>query len=88
MADFIPGLSLSRHFHTEVVAPLVDAPHAAALLGEGSEVLGFDQPRSTDHAWGPRLQVFVDAHEVDPVRATIDEGLPSEFRGWPVRFFS
>ena len=33
--------------------------YAAALLGPGSEVAGFDTQRSTDHDWGPRLQVFL-----------------------------
>jgi len=32
--------------------------YSAALLGWGSEVLGFDSPRSADHSWGPRLQIF------------------------------
>jgi len=49
-------------------------------------VLGFDTGRSTDHGWGPRLKVFVDAGEVLPVRDAIDAGLPDEFRGWPTRF--
>ena len=36
----LPGLELSRLPHEEAVAP---------LLGSGSEVLGPDDPRSTDH---------------------------------------
>lgn len=63
-------------------------PHAAALLGEGSEVLGYDQPRSRDHAWGPRMQIFVHASEVEKVSAAIERGLPSEFSGYPVQFYS
>lgn len=88
MTNFVPGLILAKSFYTEVVGPLVDVPHAAGLLGEGSEVLGFDQPRSTDHAWGPRLQVFVEPEHVASVRTAVEQGLPAEFRGWPVRFFS
>lgn len=72
----------------DVVRPLINVPHAAGLLGEGSEVLGFDQPRSTDHAWGPRLQVFVEDEHLQTVAAAVEQGLPAEFRGWPVRFFS
>ncbi len=60
--------------------------HSAARLGSGSDVLGFDTSRSTDHGWGPQLHVFVAASEVVATRAAIDSGLPSEFHGWPVRF--
>ena len=58
---FIPGLELAGAFYREAVGPLIgDVPHAAALIGTGSDVLGFDTARSTDHGWGPRVQVFVD----------------------------
>ena len=61
---FIPGLDLARLFYTEAVRPLLDQEcpglaHSAALIGSGSEVLGFDSLRSTDHNWGPRLQIFL-----------------------------
>jgi len=84
---FTPALELNREFFREVVAPII-APwaHSAALLGWGSDILGLDSPRSTDHGWGPRLQVFVAEHDVDAVRVAIDEGLPERFRGWPVRY--
>ena len=58
------GLELAAGFNTEVVRQLVRVPHAAALLGEGSEVLGYDDAHSADHAWGPRLIIFVDHDEV------------------------
>ena len=84
---FVPSLRLNEAFYREVVAPLVEPyPHAAALLGWGSDVLGFDTERSTDHGWGPRLQVFVAEADVDAVRARVDAGLPEIFRGLPVRF--
>jgi hypothetical protein len=84
---FEPSLELNAAFYREVVEPLVrHVPHAAALLGWGSDVLGYDTARSTDHGWGPRLQVFVDAHTVGDVRAAIEEGLPERFRGWAVRY--
>ena len=87
MPEFVPGRELSRAFYAEVVGPLVgDVEHSAALLGWGSDVLGFDTARSTDHGWGPRMRVFVDPADVPRVRAAVDAGLPDEFRGWPTRY--
>ncbi len=85
--QFVPGRELSRAFYEEVVGPLVgDVEHSAALLGWGSDVLGFDTERSTDHGWGPRVRVFVHASEVERVRSAVEVGLPDEFRGWPTRY--
>jgi hypothetical protein len=87
MPDFIAGLELSRRFYGDVVAPLVGRiRHSAARLGEGSDVLGFDTVRSTDHGWGPRLQLFVEPGKIDSVAALLERGLPDSFLGWPVRF--
>ena len=86
-SDFVNGIDLARMFYTEVVRPLLEGRiHSAARLGSGSDVLGFDTPRSTDHGWGPQLHLFVAAPEVDAVRKIIDSGLPEEFHGWPVYF--
>jgi hypothetical protein len=85
--EFVHGLDLAERFYRDLIAPrLAGVPHAAALLGWGSEVLGFDTPRSTDHAFGPRLQVFVAGDEVELTRAAIEMGLPDHYRGFPVRF--
>jgi hypothetical protein len=84
---FVPGRELSRAFYDEVVRPLLDRTrHSAALLGTGSDVLGFDNERSTDHHWGPRMHVFVERGGADRVRDAVDVGLPDDFRGWPVRY--
>jgi Domain of unknown function (DUF4037) len=84
---FEPSLTLNAAFYREVVAPIVASyPHAAALLGWGSDVLGYDTERSTDHGWGPRLQIFVAGGDVERARAAVDVSLPDTFRGWPVRF--
>jgi Domain of unknown function (DUF4037) len=79
--EFLPGLELSRAFYEEVVREILgDMPHSAARLGWGSDVLGFDTERSTDHGWGPRLQIFTDAElDLEPL-------LPETFHGWPVRY--
>jgi hypothetical protein len=91
VADFVPGVELARSFYAEAVGPIVAGrPHAAALLGYGSDVLGYDTERSTDHGWGPRLQVILaDGHapdDIDALRLALHERLPARHRGWPVRF--
>lgn len=61
----------------------------AALLGPGSEVLGFDDDRSRDHDFGPQLQVFVPkVTEVDGrrIEEQFDAVLPEVIGGYPVRF--
>jgi Domain of unknown function (DUF4037) len=85
---FTPGVELCGAFYVEAVRPLLAGrPHAAALLGWGSDVLGYDTARSTDHGWGPRLLVVLDQpDEVEQVERLLASGLPDRFRGWPVRF--
>jgi hypothetical protein len=84
----VPAAELSGAFYRQAVAPLLAGrQHAAALLGWGSDVLGYDTKRSTDHGWGPRLLVFLpDRSDVGSVEQTLDAGLPESFAGWPVRF--
>jgi hypothetical protein len=82
---FMRGKELSGAFYRDAVRPLLRGrPHAAALLGWGSDVLGYDTARSTDHGWGPRLLIFVD--EAEAVRRALGTELPETFRGWPVRY--
>ncbi|MEY9874730.1 hypothetical protein ABH931_004230 [Streptacidiphilus sp. MAP12-33] len=65
-------------------------PHAAALLGAGSEVLGFDTPRSTDHDWGPRLLLFLSPQDVAAhgarLHRVLAERLPKQVRGRSTHF--
>jgi hypothetical protein len=56
------------------------------LLGTGSDVLGLDTARSTDHGWGPRLQVLVADPVPQGLEDAIEARLPESFRGWPVRY--
>ncbi len=87
VAGFRGAAELGVGFHSEVIAPLVgEIGYAAGLLGWGSDVLGYDTERSTDHGWGPRVVVLVDAAEVERVRGLVDAGLPEEYQGFAVRF--
>jgi hypothetical protein len=94
-ATFVPGLQLAREFYGTTVRPLLAEQfprvrYAAALVGPGSEVLGFDTGRSVDHDWGPRLQVFLgddDAKRYAPaITETLASRLPKSFRGYRVAF--
>lgn len=91
----MPGLLLCRAFYTEAVRPLVEREcpglrYAAARLGPGSEVLGFDTERSTDHDWGPRLDVFLDPDDLARHGArlsqVLSQHLPRRFRGYSTHF--
>jgi hypothetical protein len=88
----VRGLELSRRFYFEAVLPVLERrfprlQHAAALLGSGSEVLGFDDDISTDHHWGPRVQLFVaDLAPVDHLCQALADELPVEFGGCPTNF--
>lgn len=95
MPEFIPGLELARAFFGEAVRPLLATAfpglrYAAALLGSGSEVLGFDTEMSTDHDWGPRVDLFLredaPAGLAEEVDAVLRERLPPSFRGYPASF--
>ena len=92
---FIPGLELSRRFYWEAVRPVLDGswpglPHAAALIGSGSETLGFDDEMSTDHGWGPRVQLFLCPDDwmthAENIDAALRDGLPHSFLGNPTNF--
>jgi hypothetical protein len=95
MPEFIKGLELSRLFYEEAVRPVLASEfpslrHAAALLGTGSEVLGFDDETSADHGWGPRLDLFLDSADFaaagDAVSETLRRKLPHSVRGYPTSF--
>jgi hypothetical protein len=95
MPEFIPGLDLAERFYREAVKPLLDAYFpdlrcSAALLGSGSEVLGFDTPRSRDHDWGPRCQLFLEEQTLHDKGCAIDtmlrHQLPVRFLEYPTNF--
>src|SRR5215217_6874104 len=95
MPEFIPGIELSRLFYVEAVKPILDAQfpdlrYDAALVGYGSEVLGFDTPMSRDHSWGPRLRLFLREDDLSRYGDMIDQalrrGLPHSLHGYPTSF--
>ncbi len=94
MPEFVKGLELSRLFYEGAVGPALAAEfpglrHAAALLGTGSEVLGFDTEMSADHGWGPRVDIFVEEDDAGRARAVeeaLRHTLPHRFRGYPTSF--
>ena len=101
-SPFVPGLELAGAFYAGVVRPLLEqaeiplpaTAYAAALIGPGSEVLGYDSIRSTDHDWGPRLQVFLSlplppdetARTAAAINELLGRRLPAHFRGYRTTF--
>ncbi|WP_328884883.1 DUF4037 domain-containing protein [Streptomyces sp. NBC_00316] len=94
-AAFMPGIELSRALFEGAVRPILEdvfpgLRYAAARVGSGSEVLGFDTPRSADHEWGPRLELFLTAEDHARYDAGIHrvlaERLPKQVHGWPTHF--
>ena len=95
MTEFVKGLELSRLFFEEAVRPALSSEfpalrYAAALLGTGSEVLGFDTEMSADHGWGPRVDLFLEEDDYEAsreaVRESLRRSLPHRFRGYPTSF--
>ena len=94
MPAFIKGLKLSRLFYVEAVCPLLEAefsglPYAAAKVGSGSDVLGFDSEMSRDHDWGPSVSLFLkseDFHLAEEIRTCLAERLPLNFQGYSTHF--
>ena len=91
-SNFIPGRQLNGLFFEEVVRPILDRRipnlrYSAALIGPGSDVLGYDSERSTDHGWGPRLSIFLPEASYRTfaplITAALAEELPATFRGYP-----
>jgi hypothetical protein len=89
------GIELSRRFYDEVVGPWLarDFPglqHAAALIGYGSELLGFDDAMSQDHNFGPRVIVILSeadfAARAAEIVVAFRGAAPAAFRGHPMGF--
>jgi hypothetical protein len=92
---FVSGLTLAAATYHEAVRPVLDAAfpglaHSAALLGPGSEVLGYDTTRSADHDWGPRLLLFLQPADARRHARQITDALaarmPASVHGWSTNF--
>lgn len=89
------GLELNRLFYEEVARPLLaerfpGVAYSAALIGYGSDVLGYDTVISSDHEWGPRLLLFLGAEDHAALGGAIDalfrRELPPTFHGYSTSF--
>jgi len=89
------GMAVSRRYWEICGLPGLEKafpqllPHVAAgLMGEGSECMGFDDPISRDHDWGPGFCLWLPAElykDYAPSLSAWYAGLPREFEGWPVK---
>src|SRR5437588_657997 len=65
-------------------------PYSAGLMGEGSDVLGYDDPQSMDHNWGPRGVLLLDETDhrkyARRVHAMLRKRLPPTFLGFSTNF--
>lgn len=95
MPKFIPGVKLCELFYQKEIKPILakEFPrlrYSAALIGWGSEVLGFDTPLSRDHHWGPRALLFLQARDFlrfkDKITEILSEKLPHEFLGYSTNY--
>jgi hypothetical protein len=91
MSAFVSGIDLSRRFFAEVVQPLLEKgfprlPYAGALLGPGSDVLGFDTELSADHGWGPRVDVFLADDSPSDLQQAVAAHLGKHIAPWFAEF--
>ncbi len=95
MPNFIPGVELNRMFFHEAIKPLMEQyfprlKYSAGLMGEGSDVLGFDTEQSMDHNWGPRGILFVSEQNLkkysEKIHRLLAQHLPVTFQGFSTNF--
>jgi hypothetical protein len=91
---FLKGLELGRILYETSVESILSRhfpglSYSAALIGRGSEVLGFDTPQSTDHDWGPRLMLFLSDEDYgrrEQIDRILCRELPPQICGYPTRY--
>lgn len=92
MTKFIPGKKLSELYFKKAVKPILDEnfpmlKYAAALIGHGSDVLGYDTKRSMDHDWGPRVLLFLSKKDYkSKISDALSRKLPYSFMGFSTNF--
>jgi hypothetical protein len=95
MPKFIPGRKLCELFYHKEVAPILNREfpglrYSAALIGWGSEVLGYDTAMSRDHHWGPRVLLFLSDRDYpklkDRINRALSNNLPCEFLGYSTSY--
>ena len=87
MTEFVPGLRLSELFFHEAVRPILDDAfpglvYSTGLIGYGSDVLGFDTVRSTDHEWGLRMVLFLSEAD-EPIHGAAITEMLRQWNGLP-----
>lgn len=87
------GIELSRGFYADVVRPWLakvapELRYAAALIGYGSELLGFDDETSRDHNWGPRVLIILSRDQFEQhtrrLVGEFSEVAPANYHGEPI----
>jgi hypothetical protein len=92
VSDPITGVQLSQRFYENYIVPRLSTivpklSYSSALVGPGSEVLGYDTPMSRDHDWGPRAMIFVretDVSRREAIFAALHTAVPASFYGFPL----
>jgi len=94
---FVKGMVLAERLYHEGVKPVIarhfpELRYSAARLGRGSDTLGYDTPLSTDHGWGPTVEVYLSAEDhaqyADRIVEVMRHELPREVAGVPTHFDS
>ena len=94
MTPFVKGMALCEGFFRDCAAPILETHfpalrYSAGLIGYGSDVIGCDDAVSTDHMWGPRFYLFLDAADMakkDAIFRTLSAHLPCTYRGFSVNY--
>lgn len=94
MCKFVKGLALCEGFFHSCAKSIIEnhfptLQYTAGLIGYGSDVLGYDDPVSTDHMWGPRFYLFLDKKDIGlqgAIWQALSENLPYTYKGYSVHF--